>query len=156
MFKNISTYTTLPFYSGLSHLCISEYHLIESEIGLIHVDSNILGAKFRRQKIQKGGISTFVHNLQFTTLNPDSYFVDQDIEVWALQLVSTFSDICVLVIYRSPMGKFKNFITWLDTIQQLLYTPKLNLITCGDINVNDLNDNDKRMNWMLFKFLLSF
>jgi len=25
-----------------------------------------------------------------------------------------------------------------------LYTPKLNLITCGDINVNYLNDNDKK------------
>ena len=34
--------------------------------------------------------------------------------------------------------------TWLDTILQLLYTPKLNLITCSDINVNYLNDNDKK------------
>lgn len=33
--------------------------------------------------------------------------------------------------------------TQLDMILQSLYTPKLNLIICGDININYLNDNDK-------------
>jgi len=42
------------------------------------------------------------------------------------------------------MGKFKNFLTQLDTILQSLYTPKLNLVICCDINMNSLNDNDKK------------
>ena len=87
----------------------------------------------------------FVHNnLQFTTLNPVSYHVDQDIEMSALQFVSTFLNVCVLSIYRFLSSKFKNYMAWLDTMLQLLYTPKLNLVTCDDINVNYLNDNDKK------------
>jgi len=50
----------------------------------------------------------------------------------------------VLVIYISRRGKFKIFVTQLDTILQSLYTPKLNLVICCDINVNSLNDNDKK------------
>lgn len=50
----------------------------------------------------------------------------------------------MLVIYRSPTSKFKHFLTQLDTKLQSLYTLKLNLVICGDINVNYCNDNDKR------------
>ena len=61
-----------------------------------------------------------------------------------LQLNSSLLNICVLVIYVSGIGKFKNFLTQLDTILQSLYTPKLNLVICCNINVNNLNDNDKK------------
>jgi len=64
--------------------------------------------------------------------------------VCALHLNFSLLNICVLVIYISRRGKFKIFVTQLDTILQSLYTPKLNLVICCDINVNSLNDNDKK------------
>ena len=84
------------------------------------------------------------NNLQFTTINHNSYYIDKDTEVCAVQLNSTLLNICVLVIYISWRGKFKNFLTRLDTILQSLYIPKLSLVICCDINVNCLNDIDKK------------
>jgi hypothetical protein len=40
-------------------------------------------------------------------------------------------------------------------ILQSLYTPKLNMIICGDINVNYLNDSDKKNQLDALKFLQS-
>ena len=37
--------------------------------------------------------------------------VDQDIEVCALKTDSTFSNICILAIYRSPLGNFNTYVT---------------------------------------------
>lgn len=52
------------------------------------MDNYSLGAEFCRKNRQKGGVSIFVrNNLQFTTINLDSYSIDQDIEVCALNLV---------------------------------------------------------------------
>jgi len=77
---------------------------------------------------------------QFTNLNRDKYCVNRDIEVCALQLDSTFSDICILVICRSPAGNLNTFVSQLDKILQKLCTIKSNLIQviCGDVNVNYL------------------
>jgi len=88
-----------------------------------------------RRKLQKG-------DLQFTTLNLHKYCVDQDIEVCALKLDSTLSNICILVIYRLPIGNFNTFITQLGEILQKLCTIKSNLIICGDVNVNYLQESD--------------
>jgi len=56
----------------------------------------------------------------------------------------TLLNICVLVIFRILTGKFKSFLTQLVMILQSLYASLLNLVICGDVNVNYLNDNDKR------------
>jgi hypothetical protein len=44
----------------------------------------------------------------------------------------------ILCIYRSPSGKFGEFVVQLDLILEYVYKPKLKLIICGDLNVNFL------------------
>jgi len=126
-------------------LCFSEHHLSQSEADFINIENYSIGAKYCRRKLQKGGVSIFIQShLQFTTLNRDKYCVNQDIEVCALKLDSTFSNICILVIYRSPIGNFNTFVTQLDKVLQKLCTIKSNLIICGDVNVNYLQESDKK------------
>jgi hypothetical protein len=65
--------------------------------------------KYCRRKLQRGGASIFIQShLQFTTLNLAKYCVDQDIEICALKLDSTFLNIC------------------------------------GDVNVHNLQESDKK------------
>jgi len=126
-------------------LCLSEHHLSQSKAHFINRENYSIGAKYCRRKLQKGGVSIFIQShLQFTTLNLDKYCVDQDIEVCALKLDSTFSNICILIIYRPPIGNFNTFITQLDKILQKLCTTKSNLTTCGDVNINYLQVSDKK------------
>jgi hypothetical protein len=69
-------------------------HLSQSEADLTNIENYTLGAKYCRKKLQRGGVSIFIQShFQFTALNLDKYCVDQDIEVCALKLDSTFLNI---------------------------------------------------------------
>jgi hypothetical protein len=59
-------------------------------------------------------------------------------------LDSTFNELCILVIYRSPRDDFINFLKRLDLILQKLYNNKYNIVICGDVNVNYLMDSNRR------------
>jgi hypothetical protein len=89
-------------------LCLSEHHLNESELQLIHLNNYSLGVSYCRKTFLKGGVSIFVHrNLKFTTINIDEYNLDKDIEACAIQLDSTFNKLRILAVCRSPTGDFK-------------------------------------------------
>jgi len=105
-------------HQDLPHLlCFSEHHLSQYEADFINIENYSIGAKYCRRKLQKGGVNIFIQShLQFTTLNLDKHCVDQDIEVCALTIDSTFLNIYILVIYRSPVGNFNTFVTQLDKI----------------------------------------
>ena len=47
-----------------------------------------------------------------------------------------------MAIYKSPRGNFTNFLNRLELILQKLYNRIYN-ITCGDVNVNYLIDNNR-------------
>ncbi|PNF35250.1 hypothetical protein B7P43_G06859, partial [Cryptotermes secundus] len=47
-----------------------------------------------------------------------------------------------LCIYRSPSGDIQVFINQLEVIMKLLYKPKLEIILCGDFNVNFLSNSN--------------
>jgi hypothetical protein len=49
----------------------------------------------------------------------------------------------ILTIYRSPSGNFTNFVNYLEHILQLLYKPKIDLIICGDIKINYLEESNR-------------
>jgi endonuclease/exonuclease/phosphatase family metal-dependent hydrolase len=68
-----------------------------------------------------------------------------------------YNKVCILTIYRSPKGNFKNFLKRLVLILQKLYDNKHNFIICGDVNVNYLSDNkDKsQLNVVLHSYNLS-
>ena len=62
---------------------------------------------------------------------------------WKLQISS--SKIIVLCVYRPPSGNVEYFLTSLEQILNQLHTNSTNIIICGDININYLdNTNNKR------------
>jgi hypothetical protein len=78
------------------------------ELEHTHIENYRLGAKYCRQSMEKR-VSVFVQeNLQFTNVNIDEYCLDKDIEAYTLKLKSTFSNICILALYRAPSGNFSD------------------------------------------------
>jgi hypothetical protein len=105
----------------------------------------MLGACYCRNSKLKGSVCTFVHNsLKFTSLNIDSYCLDQDSEVCAIHLNSVYNKLCVLAIYKSPLCNFNTFLTNFDLILHKLFNLKFNLIICGYININYLAESYKK------------
>jgi hypothetical protein len=59
-------------YSDLPHLlCFTKHRLKQIELDQINIPNYVLGAKYCRKTIQKGGVRIFVHeSLQFTLILP--------------------------------------------------------------------------------------
>ena len=49
-----------------------------------------------------------------------------------------------MAVYRAPNGNFNLFLNRLDDIIKTLHKVALQLIICGDINIDYLTDNDKK------------
>jgi hypothetical protein len=79
---------------------------------------------------------------------------DQDIEICALKLEFSTIQMCVLTTCRAPTGNFSHFLHRPDTILQILYTPTLDFIICGDININYLTKSERKS--QLDTLLLSY
>jgi len=87
----------------------------------------------------------FIHkSIKFTTLNIDNYCLDQDFEVCAIHLKSFCYKLCVLAIYRSPLGNFTTFLSNFDLILNKFFNLKFSFIICGDININYLVESLKK------------
>jgi hypothetical protein len=65
-------------------------------------------------------------------------------EIAAVQLKSNKKNTVILCVYRAPSGDFDYFLNKLDIILDSLHNYKTELILCGDININYLENNNKK------------
>jgi exonuclease III len=131
---------------GFSHiLCLSEHHLSTEVIQGVTVDNYYLSAYYCRQRTKWGGACIFIHK-SYRSINVDlsSCCKEQDIEICAIKLAHSSLNFCVLSLYRSLSGNFDTFIDKLEEILNLLFVNPINLIICGDFNVNFMTDNTKK------------
>jgi hypothetical protein len=88
-------------------LCSSEHHLKRTEIDFIYMDQYKPGAKLCREYHKNGGVSIILHDtLQCTNINLDEFCKEQDIEACAVRINLSSLTICIISLYRSPMGNF--------------------------------------------------
>jgi exonuclease III len=138
-------------------LCFTEHHLRLQELSYIRIENYLLVSNYCRKSMHKGGVSIFIYkHLPFISINLDAYCVEQDIEVSAIKVKLPYKYVCILTIGRAPVGKFRTFLTQLDQILQKLSKLKLDIIICGDFNINYLTDNTNRtqMDAMLMSYNL--
>ena len=118
------------------------------------MDEYELSAKFCREPLKSGGVSTFVHEtIQCTNIYLDEFCKEQDIETCAVKINLLSSTICIISIYRSPTGKFLHFLNTLDSILNFLHNT-IEIVTCSDFNVNYLNGNKSKLNNLLLSYNL--
>jgi len=104
-----------------------------------------LGAKYCRKSRKYGGVSIFVHEtLLFSTAEFNEFCKDQDLEVCAVKLHISLV-LCILCVYRPPAGKFTYPLSSLDSILNQLYTNSINIIICGDININYIDNTNNKL-----------
>jgi exonuclease III len=139
-------------------LCLTEHHMSSLDVDFVTIDQYNLGAVYCRNTFSKGGVCIYVHNsLNYSNINLDSFSIDQIIEICAVKIQSAQRNICVIAIYRAPTGNFVQFLSVLDRILSSIYYPGLEIVICGDINVNYLNvsSRKKQLNTLLLTYNLS-
>ena len=128
-------------------LCLTEHHLHEEELALLHADDYVLGSCYCRKLKHKGGVCIFVHNsMKFSFLNVDDYCIDQVCEVCAIHLNSSIDKLCILSVYRSPSGNFNTFLTNFDFILKKFFNLSYNFIVCRDFMLTTLQRVTKKLN----------
>ena len=87
----------------------------------------------------------YIHNtLKSTNIDLSKYCKKKDIEICAVKLKLNDTPVCVITVYRSPLGNFNHFLQSIDAVLQTLYTPAQSFIICGDININYLVVSEQR------------
>ena len=138
-------------------LCITEHHLKDSELNKLHIDHYTLGASYCRQSRTHGGVSIFVHNsISFHSINLNKICNDHDFEACAIKLLISSNNYTILCICRPPTGNYTTFLSHLELTLSQIYTNTTNLIICGDINVDYLQDtrNKSLLNSLLASYNL--
>ena len=115
------------------------------ELQKISINDYKLAAYFCRTSYAKGGVCTYaLKSLKVGTINIETQCKEKDLELAAIKLSLNSSVICVITIYRAPSGNFNLFINKLDTILRHLYNPALEFIICGDVNIDYLQNTEKK------------
>jgi hypothetical protein len=86
-------------------------------------------------------------NLKFTKTDLEDYCKNQDLKACALKLDSSFSNICILTLYRAQSGNLSHSLNKLENILNVLHNPKIESVISGDINLNCLVDSNKKINF---------
>jgi len=77
-------------------------------------------------------------------INTEKSCKDKELEACALNLVFLSIKACIIAVYRSPNGNFQYLIKGLDNIIKKIYKPDVQLIICGDININYLIESKEK------------
>lgn len=135
----------LSFTSELPHIiCLSEHHLKEYEISSILLEQYVLANKYCRKNFKQGGVCIYVReNIQFKKINNIVNCKEKDLEMCGINVDSI--NMCIVCIYRAPIGDFNYFLENLNKFLNKLYKNSRNIVICGDININYLaNTNYKQ------------
>jgi exonuclease III len=114
---------------------------------LLHLSINgyQLGSSFCRKGLQRGGVCIFVKKDQrFNKIDISHHCKEQDLEICAILLVTKTANLIIFSLYRAPSGDVNEFLKRLDAVLKYLYSPKSEFIICGNININYLNENNRK------------
>jgi len=77
-------------------------------------------------------------------INIEKFCKDKELEACALRLDFLHFKFFIITIYRSPNGNFQNFVKELDNIINKIFELDIQLVICGDININYLIESKEK------------
>jgi len=89
-------------------------------------------------------LCVYTKHFPFSVINIEKFCKDKDLEACALKLDLLPFKICVITVYRSPIGNFQYIIKGLGNIIKTIYKPVVHLIICGDKNINYLIESKEK------------
>jgi len=126
-------------------ICITEHHLSDEDLEGITLHPYTLGTKFCRRTHKCEGVCIFIQdNMHYTNINMDKYSNEKNIEICAVKFHILSCIIIIITVYTSPTGNIANFLNNLEAALNQVYNNTVDIILCGDFNINYLNDNHNK------------
>ena len=121
------------------------HHLKDFEMDMITIEYYKIGAKFCRHQYKNDGACIFLHeSINFDSISTHHICKEKGLEICAVKLNLPKIKTVIITIYRSPTGNYNYFLRKLDSFINSLYTKKMKVIICGDININYLYCHNSR------------
>jgi len=103
------------------------------------------------------GVCIFIQdNIHYTNINMNRYSIENDIEICAVKLHTLSCNTVIIMVYRSPTGNIAYFLNNLEAALNQIYSNNVDIILCGDFNINYLSDNQNKqaLNTLLTSYSL--
>jgi exonuclease III len=118
--------------------------VVEQDLLYLTLLGYLLGSRFCRLKLQRGGVCIFVRNDQcFNKIEVLHHCKEQDLGICAIHLETKTCNLIIISLYRAPLGDFIQFLRTLGTTLKYLYDPKSEFVICGDVNIDYLDESRK-------------
>jgi hypothetical protein len=86
---------------------------------------------------RNGGVCILVKdNRLYQVLDLYNWSIEKIFEAWALTISINMMKLCILCLYRAPNKDLNQLIEQLDSTLLYLESRKLELLICGDTNIN--------------------
>lgn len=124
-------------------LCLTEVGANADSVKYLHVNKFDLSAYYCRSDFKGGGVGIWTKNsLNVSTIDLSKFCQDKHIEVCAVKINSDkYAGTVILNCYRSPCGNVKIFFDNITNVLDILFKTKINLIVCGDFNLDSIKGN---------------
>jgi hypothetical protein len=129
-------------------LCITEHHLTNAELDGMFVTQYDLGGKFCRKLYRCGGVFICIQENVFSKLNCDKLTKEKDLEICAVKVHLSIANMVIISTYRSLDGDLHYFLTNLEMFLNSIYSNTIDIIICGDFNINYIQEEKKNYNWI--------
>lgn len=129
--------------NNLDILCLCEHWARGDQVSNICIEGYKLLSSYCRDTKIHGGTAVYIRKniaCDVTKLVNTKYAIDIHFEYCGIIITSKRGKkVCVLTLYRSPMGSLELFLTNLSLLLSEL-CPVHDVILCGDLNINSLNE----------------
>jgi hypothetical protein len=98
-------------------ICFSKHYIHKQNLSYIRIKNYYLGASFAPSTCQGEGVCLFVRaDLPYIALDVSQFCVQKFIQICLLKINIREVHFIVLGLYRTPLGKFKQFLNVLRAI----------------------------------------
>nr|CAH7726507.1 unnamed protein product [Callosobruchus chinensis] len=134
-------YTDISTYRDLYFLCLVEIGVKSNSVDNFYIEGYYLATFYCRSHKHCGGVAIWVKSSIISEpVNLNHFCIEQIFEVCALSVSFGQNKYIILNCYRSPSADVDIFMDRLTDVLQFLYKPYINIIVCGDFNLDSLKN----------------
>nr|CAI5855910.1 unnamed protein product [Callosobruchus analis] len=132
--------TDISTYKDLYFLCLVEIGVKSNSVDNFYIEGYYLATFYCRPQ-HCGGVAIWVKSFIISEpVNLNHFCIEQSFEVCALSVSFGQNKYIILNCYRSPSAHVDIFMDRLTDVLQFLYRPYINIIVCGDFNLDSLKN----------------
>lgn len=125
-------------------ICLTE--IWSEESALPQLNNYKLVSNFSRRDSRGGGVGIWLNRrLKCDSIDLCKYCVERDFEACGILLKQDNNEkfVCILNVYRSPIGNFNVFVESISKVLDNIYKPGRQILLCGDFNVDPNRDTHR-------------